>query len=385
MPSIPYSRQTIDREDIEAVVKVLESDFLTQGPQVPLFEEAICSSVGVPYAVAMNSATSALHAALASLGVGKGDKVWVPAVSFVASANCALYCGAEVEFIDIEPETFNLSIDVLREKLSKTSRRHLPKVVIAVHMAGLPADLKELWNLANQYGFFVLEDASHAVGASYQDSEIGSCLFSHVTVFSFHPVKITTSGEGGVATTTSEALAKRMALFRSHGITRQYDDFVNKNEGAWYYEQQTLGYNYRMTEISAALGLSQFTKRGEFVKARRKISLRYRASLPGVSFQHQSTDRLSSHHLEVVLVPGSSRREVFDHLRANGIGVNVHYLPIYKHPYFAALRKNWGSFPAAEDFYSRAISIPIFPALSDSEQNYVIDLVNGHKGAQTIF
>lgn len=385
MPSIPYSRQTIDQDDIDAVVSVLNSDFLTQGPQVPLFEKTICDAIGVPYAVATNSATSALHAALAALGVGEGDKVWVPAISFVASANCALYCGAGVEFIDVTPETHNISIDALREKLLKTSRRDLPKVVIAVHMAGLPADLEELWNLAKKYGFFVVEDASHAVGASYQGSEIGTCLFSDITVFSFHPVKITTSGEGGVATTTSEALAKRMALFRSHGITRQYEEFVNKNEGAWYYEQQSLGYNYRMTEISAALGRSQFAKRGDFVRARNEASLRYRKSLQGVSFQHQSTDRKSSHHLEVILVQKDSRREVFDHLRANGIGVNVHYLPIYRHPYFAALRKDWGSFPAAEDFYSRALSIPIFPSLSADEQNYVIDLVNGHKGAQTIF
>lgn len=386
MQFIPYGRQSIDEKDIQAVVDVLRSDFLTQGPQVPVFEELVSKSVNASYAVAMNSATSALHSAMHALEVGRGDVVWVPAISFVASSNAALYCGASVEFVDIDTETFNLSISDLesRLKLARMSKA-LPKVVVAVHMCGTPPDLKSLRMLSEEYGFKIVEDASHAVGARSWEDEVGSCKWSDITIFSFHPVKIVTSGEGGMATTNSEAYAQRMAQFRSHGITRQFDAFEDKSQGAWHYEQQSLGYNYRLPEISAVLGASQFSKRESFVRARHKISTIYRSQLSDYQFQKIQDGNRSSHHLEIIQVDSGKRRELFDHLRSHGIGVNVHYAPIFTQPYYRNMNRNWGNFPNSIDFFSRAISLPIFPSLRQEEQEQVVDLIKGHKGSQIIF
>ena len=383
---IPYGRQTIDEEDVEAVVRVLRSDFLTQGPETPSFENLVASSLGVPHAVAANSATSALHIALLAMGVGAGDEVWVPAITFVASSNAALYCGASVNFIDIDPATFNLSLEDLEVKLAQAKNEHrIPKVVIAVHLGGAPCELSRLKELSNTYGFFIVEDASHAVGATYEGFEIGTCKYSDVAVFSFHPVKIVTSGEGGMATTNSDELAQRMAQFRSHGITREFDQFEDKRQGSWHYEQQRLGYNYRLPEISAVLGRSQFQKRHEFIAIRKTISERYRKLMPDASFQTQLPNSTSAHHLEIMLVPNEEKRSLFEHLKSHGIGVNVHYAPVFTQPYYKSLRKDWGHFPNAIEYYKKAISLPIYPLLDEGAQEQVVNLIKGHKGSQVIF
>lgn len=386
MSFVPYGRQTIDEEDIKAVVEVLRSEFLTQGPQTPSFESFVASSLGVSHAVAANSATSALHIALLALEVGPGDEVWVPAITFVASANAALYCGASVNFIDIDPSTFNISLGDLEIRLAQARKeRRLPKVVIAVHLAGAPAELSRLKDLSTSYGFSLVEDASHAVGASYDGHEIGSCHYSDVAVFSFHPVKIVTSGEGGMATTNNDELARRMARFRSHGITRESAQFEDKQQGSWHYEQQSLGYNYRLPEISAVLGRSQFQKRREFVQKRKEVSARYRELMPDTVFQTQLANSASSHHLEIILVPSEERRSLFEYLRSHGIGVNVHYAPVFTQPYYKSLREDWGFFPNAMDYYERAISLPIYPLFDEGMQKQVVELIKGHKGSQIIF
>ena len=373
---IPYGRQSITDEDVNAVVDVLRSDFLTQGPAVPRFEEKLAEHVGARHAVAVTNATAALHLACRALGVGPGDQVWVPAITFAASANCALYCGADVDFVDIDADTYNVSIGSLRAKLESGAAR--PKVVVAVHMCGQPCDMEALGALAREYGFRVIEDASHAVGSRYQHAWTGACEHSDITVFSFHPVKIVTTGEGGVALTNDAALARSMSLLRSHGITREPDELQSAPDGGWYYEQVDLGYNYRMTDMQAALGFSQLDRLDDFVRRRNELAAVYDAGLAQLPIQlpRVSDNRLSSFHLYVIrlrLADTPGHAEVFRALRERGVGVNLHYMPVYWHPYYRSLGFERGLCPEAEAYYAEAITIPLFPAMTDSEQQTVCD------------
>lgn len=372
---IPYGRQSVSQQDVDAVVSVLTSDFLTQGPVLPRFEAEVAGYCGVAHAVGVNSATSALHIACLALGVGPGDTVWTVPNTFLASANCALYCGGGVDFVDIEPHTYNMSASKLAEKLAdaKTTGK-LPKVVIPVHFSGQPCDMEEIAALAAQYGFAVIEDASHAVGARYKSSTIGDCAYSDITVFSFHPVKIITTAEGGLATTTSLELAERMRLFRSHGMTRD-KEMLTAEEGPWYYEQHELGYNYRLTELQAALGLSQLNNLDAWVSRRHEIADRYDRELAGLPLQRpvRVQDRRSALHLYVIkLDDASRRREIFEKLRQAGIGVNVHYIPVHTQPYYQARGFRRGQFPESEAYYAGAITLPMFSAMTDEDQTTVI-------------
>lgn len=379
---IPYGRQEINDDDVAAVVEVLRSDFLTQGPAVPRFERAVASYCGAGHAVAVNSATSALHLACLALGVGPGDLVWTSPISFVASANCALYCGASVDFVDIDPLTYNLSATKLAEKLEEAKRvGRLPKVVIPVHLCGQSCDMASIGALAKEYGFRIIEDASHAIGGRYRDAPIGNCAYSDITVFSFHPVKIVTTGEGGTALTNDASLARRMELLRSHGITRDPKEMTHSPDGAWYYQQVDLGFNYRLTDLQAALGTSQMQRIDEFVARRHAIASRYNerlAALPVIT-PWQSPDAHSSYHLYVVRVDtkatGRSHGLVFDRLRQQGIGVNLHYIPIYRQPYYERMGFRRGYCAEAERYYAEAISLPMFPGLTDEQQTAVVDAV----------
>jgi UDP-4-amino-4,6-dideoxy-N-acetyl-beta-L-altrosamine transaminase len=377
MAAIPYSRQEITDEDIAAVTRVLRSDLITQGPVLPAFEAAFAQRHGVAHAVAVSNATSALHLACLALGVGPGTRVWTSPNSFVASANCALYCGATIDFVDIDPVTRNLSVERLTEKLAHAAQcGELPKVVIPVDFAGLPADLREIRALADRYGFAILQDASHATGASYLGRLVGSA-WADATVFSFHAVKIVTTGEGGMITTADATLARTLQRLRSHGITREASALVSPPEGAWCYEQQTLGFNARMTELQAALGLSQLTRLDAMQARRQALADRYDtllAKLPLV-LPPRLADRISAWHLYAVEIDSRrtpvTRAQVFDALRAADIGVNVHYIPIHTQPYYAALGFRRGDFPAAECYYAQTLSLPLFPALSEAQQDRV--------------
>lgn len=389
---IPYGKQTISEEDIEAVVEVLRSDFLTQGPCVPEFERVVASYCGASYAVAVNSATSALHIACLALGVGAGDLVWTTPITFVASANCALYCGAEVDFVDIDPSTYNICVSRLAEKLEIARNiGRLPKVVIPVHLSGQSCDMEAIHALSVQYGFRIIEDASHAIGASYQGSKVGNCRYSDITVFSFHPVKIITTGEGGMAVTNDSGLVKRMARLRSHGITRYPSEMSRPPDGSWYYEQIELGFNYRMTDIQAALGLSQMSRLDQFVVQRHAIAKRYDELLGDteVTRPFQQSDTVSALHLYIVRLPvgrvKASHREVFERMRAEGIGVNLHYIPIYRQPYFQRMGFNPEHYPQAERYYEEAITLPIFPGLTPEQQDQVVLRLLTPSGYQTIF
>jgi UDP-4-amino-4,6-dideoxy-N-acetyl-beta-L-altrosamine transaminase len=392
MSTIPYGRQNISEDDIKAVVDVLRSDFLTQGPVVPEFERRVSMYCGAAHAVAVNSATSALHIACLALGVGPGDVVWTSPITFVASANCARYCGADVDFVDIDPRTFNMSTATLASKLelAKSSGR-LPKVVIPVHMCGQSCDMQSIHALSKQYGFRVIEDASHAIGASYLNEKVGCCRYSDITVFSFHPVKIITTGEGGMAVTNDAELVKKMARLRSHGITRYPSEMTAPPDGAWYYQQIELGFNYRMTEIQAALGLSQMTRLDEFVAARHLVVERYSELLNGfeLSTPWQHPDTHSSLHLYVVRLNAtgtlSARKEVFDRMRSDGIGVNIHYIPVYRQPYYARMGFNPADYPEAEQYYAEAITLPIFPDLTLEQQQQTVHSLTKPSGYQTIF
>ena len=376
---IPYGRQDVDEADVRAVVEVLRSDFLTQGPVVPRFEAAMTTYCGAGHAVATNSATSALHVACLALGVGLGDRVWTSAVTFLASANCARYCGAEVDFVDIDPQTCNMSVEDLARRLEQAERAgKLPKVVIPVHLGGQSCDMAAIHALSQRYGFHIVEDASHAVGGRYRDESVGSCRYSDVVVFSFHPVKIITTAEGGMALTNHAALARRMRLFASHGMTRDVGEMTKASDGPWYYQQIELGYNYRLTELQAALGLSQMLRLDEFVARRHAIARRYDellAPLP-VTPVVQHPDCYSGLHLYVIRLQlerlRRSHREVFELLRAAGIGVNLHYIPVYLQPYYQRLGFRAGHCPNAENYYSRAISIPMYAQLDAAKQDAVV-------------
>lgn len=379
---IPYGRQDISEADIQAVVDVLRSDFLTQGPAPPAFEKAVAGFCGARHAVAVNSGTSALHIACLALGVGPGDRVWTSSITFVASANCARYCGAEVDFVDIDPRTYNLSVERLAEKLERAKRAgRLPKVVIPVHLGGQPCDMAGIGELGRSYGFRLIEDASHAVGGRYRGEPIGNGRHSDITVFSFHPVKIITTAEGGMALTNDSRLAKRMQLLRSHGITRDTADMTRVAEGPWYYEQIELGFNYRMTDVQAALGLSQMARLDEFLARRERIARRYDALLAGLPLATpwQHPDGYSGRHLYVVRLRlseiGKSHREVFEAMRAAEIGVNLHYIPVYRQPYYERMGFRRTDFPEAERYHAEAISLPIYPALSDEQQDRVVKVL----------
>lgn len=381
---IPYGRQNIDQHDIDAVIDVLRSDFLTQGALVPGFENCVARYCGSEYAVATNSATSALHLACLALGVGPGDIVWTTPLTFVASANCALYCGAKVDFVDIDPATLNISLVELEEKLAKAKKNGvLPKVIIPVHFTGNSCDMAAIRKLSFQYGFKVIEDASHAIGSSYENKKIGNCKYSDITIFSFHPVKIITTGEGGMAVCNNKKLASQMELLRSHGITRDSSSMTHEPDGAWYYQQIELGFNYRMTELQAALGLSQMQRIEDFISRRHVIAQKYDEAFKGKNLEiHAHPNRgQSSLHLYIVQLKLSeitrSHKEVFDCMRELGIGVNLHYIPVHLHPYYLALGFQPGDFGIAEKYYQRAISLPIYYGLTDKEQQKVIDSLCG--------
>jgi UDP-4-amino-4,6-dideoxy-N-acetyl-beta-L-altrosamine transaminase len=380
---IPYGRQDIDQADIDAVVQVLRSDFLTQGPVVPAFEKAVADACGAQHAVAVNSATSALHIACLALGVGKGDVVWTTPITFVASANCALYCGASVDFVDIDPRSYNLSADCLADKLAQAKKAgRLPKVVIPVHLCGQPCDMAAIHALSQQYGFKVIEDASHAIGGRYRGEPIGNCRYSDITVFSFHPVKIITSGEGGMALTNDAALARTMGLLRSHGITSAPSEMQARPEHEqWNYQQIDLGFNYRMTDIHAALGVSQMQRLDEFVRQRHALSARYDqllSALP-ITTPWQHPDSYSGYHLYVVRLHLNeipvSYRQVYAAMQAGGVQVNLHYIPVYLQPYYAAMGFARGYCPQAEKYFSEAISLPLYAGLTQAQQDSVVSIL----------
>ena len=377
---IPYGKQDIRQQDIDAVIDVLKSDFLTQGPQVPAFEKALATYCENEFAVAMNSATSALHLACRALDVGVGDTVWTSPISFVASANCALYCGANVDFVDVDAKSYNLSPEALSEKLKHAETiGKLPKVIIPVHLSGQSCDMEAIYALSKRYGFAIIEDASHAIGGRYKGGPIGNCKYSDIAIFSFHPVKIITTAEGGVAVTRSSSLAEKMSLLRSHGITRDESQLEGESHGPWYYEQQELGYNYRMTELQAALGLSQLDMLDDCVQLRAQIAGEYNQRLQGLALTlpKQAHDSFSAWHLYIIRINQDSltitHRQLFEALHADGIGVNLHYIPIYRQPFFAAMGFRKEDFPQAEQFYREAMSIPLFHQITNTQQTEVVN------------
>ncbi|MFN3647737.1 MAG: UDP-4-amino-4,6-dideoxy-N-acetyl-beta-L-altrosamine transaminase [Gemmobacter sp.] len=372
---IPYGRQDISDDDIAAVVAVLRSDYLTQGPMVPRFEAAVAAQVGAAHAVAVNSATSALHIACLALGLGPGDMLWTVPTTFVASANCALYCGAAVDFVDIDPVRWTMCPKALAAKLEAAAAAgRLPKVIVPVHLCGQSADMAEIGRLARAYGAKVIEDASHSIGATHEGRPVGDCRHSDICVFSFHPVKIITTAEGGLATTQDAKLARAMELARSHGITRDPAEMTHAPDGPWYYQQVALGYNYRMTEMQAALGLSQMGRLQAFVARRRQLAARYDRMLGNLPLVRPAppADVESAWHLYVVRVEAARHKAVFEALRADGIGVNLHYIPVHTQPFYRAMGFAPGQFPQAERYYAEAISIPLYAGLSDADQDRVI-------------
>ena len=377
---IPYGRQDIDQNDIEAVTGVLKSDWITQGPVIGRFEKAVANYSGAAHGVAVNSATSALHVACLALGLSPGDWLWTSPNTFVASANCALFCGAHVDFIDIDPLTCNMSISALKSRLQQAeSTGDLPKVVIPVHFAGQSCEMRAIGELSTRYGFYVVEDASHAIGGKYLGDPVGSCRYSNITVFSFHPVKIITTGEGGMALTNDPALAERMRRLRNHGITREPSMMPQEPDGPWHYQQIELGYNFRMTDIQAALGLSQLNRLDEFVLHRQKLAANYDRLLSGlpVSRLRRDPDCYSAFHLYVIrLQSGKSsmlRRKVYEHMYNAGIGVNVHYIPVHTQPYYQALGFVRGDFPEAEKYYAEALTLPLFAGLGEADQARIVE------------
>lgn len=378
---IPYGRQDITQSDIDAVVEVLESDFLTQGPAVPEFEQIVAEYCGAKYAVATNSATSALHIACLALGLTEGDWLWTSPITFVASANCGLYCGAKVDFVDIDPRTYNLSPQALEEKLVQAEKEgRLPKIVIPVHLCGQSCEMEAIYKLSQQYGFKIIEDASHAIGGKYQDKLIGNGQYSDIVIFSFHPVKIITTGEGGMAVTNNQSLAEKMSLLRSHGITRDPNQMTQIPDGPWYYQQIDLGYNYRMTDIQAALGISQIQRLEQYITKRHEIAEKYNQVLEGlpITVPYQHPDCYSALHLYVIRLRKDSpisHKEMFENLRNQEIGVNLHYIPVHTQPYFQKMGFKLGDYTNSEQYYQEAISLPIYPTLSEAEQDQVITVL----------
>jgi UDP-4-amino-4,6-dideoxy-N-acetyl-beta-L-altrosamine transaminase len=378
-PYIPYGRQDITPQDIEAVVTVLQSDWLTQGPAIERFEQAVADYCGTKYAVAVSSATAALHIACLAAGLKPGDRLWTSPNTFVASANCGLYCGATVDFVDIDPTTYNLSVMELEPQLAEAARQGcLPKVVVPVHLAGQSCAMDRIATLAEQYGFTVIEDASHAIGGRYQGKPIGGCSFSDMTVFSFHPVKIITTGEGGMILTNRLDLYEKLIRLRTHGITREPHLMQGESHGPWYYQQLELGYNYRMTDLQAALGTSQLQRLDEFVARRRWLAERYNQLLQDLPLMlpGQHPDTASSWHLYVVRLKldkvTKTHRQIFESLRKAGIGVNLHYIPVHTQPYYQQLGFQWGDFPQAEQYYQEAMSLPLYYGLAETDQDRVV-------------
>ncbi len=381
---IPYGRQNINQQDIDAVVAVLHSDWLTQGRAIDRFEQAVADYCGVKYAIAVSSATAALHIACLAIGLGEQDYLWTSPNTFVASANCGLYCGAKVDFVDIDLHTYNLSIEALEQKLDNASKQGcLPKVLVPVHFAGQSCDMEKIAALSQQYGFQVIEDASHAIGGKYQGNAIGCCEFSDLAVFSFHPVKIITTGEGGMVLTNREDLYEKLIRLRSHGITRNPKLMQGESHGAWYYQQLELGFNYRMTDIQAALGSSQMQRLEEFVSRRRFLAQRYNYLLQNlpITLPHQHPDTESSWHLYVIRLHldkiHKTHLQVFEELRQADIGVNLHYIPVHTQPYYQNIGFKWGDFPKSEAYYADAISIPLYYGLSKEDQNRVVENLRG--------
>jgi UDP-4-amino-4,6-dideoxy-N-acetyl-beta-L-altrosamine transaminase len=377
---IPYGRQDVTQADIDSVIDVLKSDLLTQGPIVPQFEGAVARYCGARHAVAVNSATSALHIACLALKLGPGDLLWTSPITFVASANCARYCGADIDFVDIDPRTYNMSPAALETKLEVAKAiGRLPKIVVPVHLTGQSCDMRAIGDLARHYGFQIIEDASHAVGGRYEGRAVGSCVHSDIAVFSFHPVKIITTAEGGMAVTNSADLAHRLRLFRSHGITRDGTEMTHEPDGGWYYQQIALGYNYRLTELQAALGLSQLDRIDEYVAHRARLAARYGellARLP-LTLPYQAQYAANAWHLYVVRLKLDeariTHRQFYDRLREAGIGVNLHYIPVHTQPYYRALPGGAAmSFPEAERYYSEAVSLPMFATLTEADQDQVV-------------
>lgn len=379
MSFIPYGRQNITEDDLQAVLQVLKSDWLTQGPNIAEFEAQVAAYCGTRFAVAVMNATAALHIACKALDVGSGDIVWTSPNTFLASANCALFCGAEIDFVDICPKTYNMSVAALTQKLQQAKiQNKLPKVVIPVDFAGQSCDMRAIKKLADAYGFKIIEDASHAIGGRYLDVPVGSCQYSDITIFSFHPVKIMTTGEGGMALTNDQALANKMALLRSHGMTRDQEFLTQESQGPWYYEQIDLGFNYRITDLQCALGLSQLKRIDDFVTRRHTLVARYNEKLAKLPLILPEVDLhcYSAFHLYVVQVEldkiQSTRKEVFEYLRRENIGVNVHYIPVHLQPYYRQFGFKTGDFPEAERYYQRALTLPLYYGLSEAEQDYVV-------------
>lgn len=377
---IPYGKQEITQSDIDAVVEALKSPLITQGPKAQEFEKKVASKVGAQFSVSFNSATSALHCAALALDLGKGDYLWTTPNSFVASANCGIYCGAKVDFVDINPQTYNLDAKKLEKKLKSTPKHRLPKVLVAVHFAGQSCDMESIRTLSRIYKFKVIEDASHALGGSYGEFPIGCCKFSDITIFSFHPVKIITSAEGGIATTNSPKLAKKMQMLKSHGITKDSTDFKHKAQGAWYYEQQMLGFNYRLSELHAALGISQLSRLEDYVRTRNALAKTYNANFKDLQLitPFVASYNYSAFHLYVIVLTkksGITRKKLFAKLQAARIGAQVHYIPIHLQPFYKKFGFKKGDFKIAESYYKNAISLPLFPTLSEQEQQKVITLL----------
>lgn len=377
---IYYGKQSIDEADIRAVEAVLRSDFLTQGPAIERFERTVADYCGAKYAVAVTNATSALHIACLAAGLGEGDRLWTSPVTFVASANCARYCGAAVDFVDIDEKTYNMSAAALEEKLRQAKKENrLPKVVVPVHLAGQSCDMKRIRELAAEYGFTVLEDASHAVGADYLGMKVGSCAFSDMAVFSFHPVKIITTGEGGMVLTNHRELYEKLVLYRSHGITREPKKMTHEADGPWYYQQIALGFNYRMTDIQAALGASQMTRLDEFVARRRELAARYDELLRDLPLKtpHVLEETKPSWHIYIVRVDfgrvRKTKKQIFEEMRAQGFALNLHYIPVHTQPYYKALGFRQGDFPASERYYEEALTLPLYVGLTDEEQEKAVE------------
>jgi len=373
---IPYGRQSLSEDDVRAVVEVLRSDWLTQGPLVDRFEKTVAGYCGARDAVAVSNGTAALHLACLALDLGPGDWLWTVPNSFVASANCGIYCGASVDFVDIDPRTYNMDVEALEAKLrSATDTGRLPKVVVPVHFSGHPSPMERIGELSRSYGFRVVEDATHAIGSTYGGRPVGACTHSDLVVFSFHPVKIVTTGEGGMIATNDADLAAKLRQLRHHGVTRDPERMVQEVDGPWYYEQTALGFNYRITDIQCALGVSQMQRLDEFVTRRNELARRYEERLAGLPLEWQAAPEggRSAFHLFVVNVDAARRREVFVKLREGGVGVNVHYIPIHLQPFYRQRGFGPGDFPAAEAYYRRALTLPLFPALTEVEQDVVVE------------